>query len=212
MHKERSHTQEKPVSSTLASIGLRLSDWFERWFPDAFALALAAVAVVFAAALATGSSFVQTAQWFGAGFWDLVTFTMQMSMIVVTGYAVATSPPIYAVIRKLAAFPTQREERGCLCRPVLDAGLAGVLELQPDLQRPARARSRASRAWRGLSCDRRCRVSRRRKRLGARSVVVGCAHHGLARVAPGCDRTHQRRDPARARHSGCGRACSSRPR
>jgi short-chain fatty acids transporter len=106
MHKERSHTQEKPVSSILAGIGLRVSDWFERWFPDAFALALAAVAVVFAAALATGSSFVQTAQWFGAGFWDLVTFTMQMSMIVVTGYAVATSPPIYAVIRKLAAFPT----------------------------------------------------------------------------------------------------------
>src|SRR5262247_1639662 len=113
MHKERSHTQEspprsevKPVSSTLASLGLRLSDWFERWFPDAFALALAAVAVVFVAALATGSSFVQTAQWFGAGFWDLVTFTMQMSMIVVTGYAVATSPPVYGVIRKLAAIPS----------------------------------------------------------------------------------------------------------
>ena len=106
MHKERSHTPEIPVSSTLASVGLRLSDWFERWFPDAFALALAAVAVVFVAALATGSSFVQTAQWFGAGFWDLVTFTMQMSMIVVTGYAVATSPPVYGVIRKLAAIPS----------------------------------------------------------------------------------------------------------
>ena len=106
MHKERSHTPEIPVSSTLASVGLRLSDWFERWFPDAFALALAAVAVVFVAALATGSSFVQTAQWFGAGFWDLVTFTMQMSMIVVTGYAVATSPPVYGVIRRLAAIPS----------------------------------------------------------------------------------------------------------
>ena len=97
--------QEKPVRTTLAGIGLRLSDWFERWFPDAFALALAAVAVVFAAAVAAGSSLVQTAQWFGAGFWDLVAFTMQMSMIVITGYAVATSPPVYAVIRKLAAFP-----------------------------------------------------------------------------------------------------------
>ena len=106
MHKERSHIPEIPVSSTLASVGLRLSDWFERWFPDAFALALAAVAVVFVAALATGSSFVQTAQWFGAGFWDLVTFTMQMSMIVVTGYAVATSPPVYGVIRRLAAIPS----------------------------------------------------------------------------------------------------------
>src|SRR5512145_59743 len=96
---------DTPVRSTLAALGLRLSDWFERWFPDAFALALAAVVIVFLASLATGSGVVQTAQWFGAGFWDLVAFTMQMSMIIVTGYAVASSPPVYAVIRKLAAIP-----------------------------------------------------------------------------------------------------------
>jgi short-chain fatty acids transporter len=93
-------------TSALAAIGLRLSDWFERWFPDAFALALIAVAIVFAASLFAGSSVLDTAQRFGAGFWDLVTFTMQMSMIVVTGYAVASSPPVYAVIRKLATLPT----------------------------------------------------------------------------------------------------------
>ena len=97
--------QEKPVHSTLATVGLRLSDWFERWFPDAFALALAAAAVVAVATMATGNSMAQTAQWFGAGFWDLVAFTMQMSMIVVTGYAVATSPPVYRVIRALATVP-----------------------------------------------------------------------------------------------------------
>ena len=39
-----------PVSAGLASFGLRLSNWFERWFPDAFALALTAVVIVFAAA------------------------------------------------------------------------------------------------------------------------------------------------------------------
>jgi short-chain fatty acids transporter len=93
-------------TSLLASIGLKLSDWFERWFPDAFALALIAVAIVFAASLLAGSSVLDTAQRFGAGFWDLVAFTMQMSMIVVTGYAVATSPPVYAVIRRLAMLPT----------------------------------------------------------------------------------------------------------
>jgi short-chain fatty acids transporter len=96
---------DTPVRSTLAALGLRLSDWFERWFPDAFALALAAVVIVFFASLATGSGVVQTAQWFGAGFWDLVAFTMQMSMIILTGYAVASSPPVYAVIRRLAAIP-----------------------------------------------------------------------------------------------------------
>src|SRR5687767_8988483 len=94
-----------PAESGLARIGLRLSDWFERWFPDAFALALTAVAIVFVATLATGASPVQSAQWFGSGFWDLVAFTMQMSMIIVTGYAVATSAPVYAVIRWMAEMP-----------------------------------------------------------------------------------------------------------
>ena len=33
----------QPVDNTaLARVGLKLSDWFEKWFPDAFALALAA--------------------------------------------------------------------------------------------------------------------------------------------------------------------------
>ena len=51
-----SPTAEKAPSTRLASLGLRLSDWFERWFPDAFALALSAVAIVFLATLATGST------------------------------------------------------------------------------------------------------------------------------------------------------------
>jgi short-chain fatty acids transporter len=97
--------QQKPVGSGLAAIGLRLSAWFERWFPDAFALALVAVILVYIGCIAIGSSPVQAAQWFGAGFWDLVAFTMQMTMIIVTGYAVATAPPVYAVIRRMAAIP-----------------------------------------------------------------------------------------------------------
>ena len=96
---------QSPESTALARIGLRLSDWFEKWFPDAFVLALAAVAIVFVASLAVGSSVLDTAQRFGTGFWGLVTFTMQMSMIVVTGYAVATAPPVYRVVRLLAAVP-----------------------------------------------------------------------------------------------------------
>jgi short-chain fatty acids transporter len=122
----------------LASIGLRLSDWFEKWFPDAFVLALAAVTVVFVATALTvvgqspavsvravGSAVLDTAQWFGAGFWDLVTFTMQMSMIVVTGYAVATSPPIFAVIRRLAAVP--RTGRGAAAYVGLFSMLASLV-------------------------------------------------------------------------------------
>ena len=191
--------QRNPAdNSMLAAIGLRLSDWFENWFPDAFALALAAVAIVFVACLLAGSSVLDTAQRFGAGFWDLVAFTMQMSMIVVTGYAVATSPPVYAVIRKLATLPTTGRGAAAYVGPVLDARVARVVELQPDLQRVARARGRASRARRRLSRDRRGRVSRRRQRLGARAVVVGRADHGGTGVVAGRDREHQRRDSAGA--------------
>ena len=72
---------QPPDSIALARVGLRLSDWFEKWFPDAFVLALSVVAIVFIASLAAGSSVPDAAQWFGTGFWGLVTFTMQMSMI-----------------------------------------------------------------------------------------------------------------------------------
>jgi short-chain fatty acids transporter len=118
--------QHPPVAdSMLARIGLRLSDWFEKWFPDAFALALAAVGIVFVACLFAGSSVLETAQRFGAGFWDLVAFTIQMSMIVITGYAVATSPPVYAVIRRLAAVP--RTGRGAAAYVGLFSMLASLV-------------------------------------------------------------------------------------
>jgi short-chain fatty acids transporter len=89
----------------LARFGLKLSEWFEDWFPDAFALALVAVAVVAGASVALGNSPIQTAQWFGAGYWDLVAFTMQVTMLIVSGYALASAPPVHAVIRKLACIP-----------------------------------------------------------------------------------------------------------
>jgi short-chain fatty acids transporter len=108
---------QSPESTALARVGLRLSDWFEKWFPDAFVLALSVVAIVFVASvfvsIAGGDELVadavggvlDSAQWFGTGFWGLVTFTMQMSLIVVTGYAVATAPPVYRVVRLLASVP-----------------------------------------------------------------------------------------------------------
>ena len=97
---------ETSAGSWLAALGLQLSAWFERWFPDAFALALVAVVIVFSASVAIGNSPAETAQWFGAGFWDLVAFTMQMTLIIITGYVVATASPVYRVIRRMADIPT----------------------------------------------------------------------------------------------------------
>lgn len=97
--------RQTPSRSVLADAGITLSEWFEAWFPDAFVLALSAAAVVYFACLAGGASPIQAAEWFGAGFWDLIKFTMQMAMVIVTGYAVATSPPVYALIVRLSKIP-----------------------------------------------------------------------------------------------------------
>jgi short-chain fatty acids transporter len=46
---------------------------------------------------------VSVAKSFGEGFWSLITFTMQMAMVVISGYVVATSPPAAKLIDGLAA-------------------------------------------------------------------------------------------------------------
>ncbi len=84
---------------------MALADWSQRWFPDAFVFALVAVAVVFAAGLAVGTAPRDLVKYFGDGFWSLIPFTMQMAVIIIGSYVVAASPPVHALIRRLAAIP-----------------------------------------------------------------------------------------------------------
>ncbi|AFU02211.1 short-chain fatty acid transporter [Nocardia brasiliensis] len=89
----------------LARIAQSLAKWTERWFPDAYVVALAGVFIVAVAAFANGSSPQTVVTAFGDGFWDLTAFTLQMAMVVLTGYVVATSPPVARLIERLAAVP-----------------------------------------------------------------------------------------------------------
>ena len=90
----------------VARLALALTDWTERWIPDAFIFALAATALVIgAAAIATASSIPQIVDAWGRGFWDLIPFTLQMSLIIITGHVLATSPPMAKVIRVIASWP-----------------------------------------------------------------------------------------------------------
>jgi short-chain fatty acids transporter len=91
--------------SLLARAGMRIADGCERWFPDAFVFALAAVLIVFAGGLAIGESPTKLVGEFGNGFWVLVPFTMQMALVIVGGFVVASSPPIARLISLLAAVP-----------------------------------------------------------------------------------------------------------
>jgi short-chain fatty acids transporter len=96
----------------LARLGLRFTNWAERWFPDAYVFVALAVAVVAAGALINGASAAAVATAFGDGFWSLIPFTMQAAMVVISGYIVACSPPAAKLIDALAGLP--RSGRGAI--------------------------------------------------------------------------------------------------
>jgi len=95
-----------PAAAPLARAGMLIADACERWFPDAFVFALAAVLFVFVAGLALGEKPLRLVAEFGGGFWTLVPFTMQMALVIIGGFVVASSPPLERLIRRLARLPT----------------------------------------------------------------------------------------------------------
>ncbi|MEO7135167.1 MAG: TIGR00366 family protein [Vicinamibacterales bacterium] len=91
----------------VARAALRLTAWTERWIPDAFVFALLATLFVFIAAIIwTPSSPLQVIDAWGNGFWDLIAFTLQMSLIIITGHVLATSAPMARAIRGIASWPS----------------------------------------------------------------------------------------------------------
>ncbi|MBS3681941.1 short-chain fatty acid transporter [Ornithinibacillus massiliensis] len=82
-----------------------------RYLPDAFLFAIILTFVVFILGMIfTGSSPVNMVKYWGGGFWGLLEFAMQMSLIVVTGYILANSPIVKKIlgrISKLANSPGQ---------------------------------------------------------------------------------------------------------
>eukprot|EP00665_Eupelagonemidae_sp_cell47_P006128 gene6128-biopygen13494 len=48
--------------------------------------------------LVEGASFIQTATYWGESFWNLLAFSMQMTVILLAGYLLAKSPPVNAAL------------------------------------------------------------------------------------------------------------------
>ncbi|GAB2682039.1 short-chain fatty acid transporter [Kribbella swartbergensis] len=101
----------------LARTALRFTAFTEKWLPDAFGFVLVGTFVVLVFGLVTGEpllkrpddpaatkGFGMVDAW-GIGFWSLITFTLQMAMIIIGGYAVATSRPVTRLIARLARVP-----------------------------------------------------------------------------------------------------------
>lgn len=77
----------------------------QRYLPDAFLFAIILTFIVYLiGVLFTDSGPVQMVEHWGTGFWDLLAFTMQMSLVVVTGYILASTPFVKKLLTKLSKF------------------------------------------------------------------------------------------------------------
>ena len=94
-----------PREGALARMGLAFASWSTRWFPDPLVFCLLAVVVVFVLAVATGENPAKVAIEGGKSFWSLSTFTVQMAMVVIGGYVVATAGPVRRLIEALSTVP-----------------------------------------------------------------------------------------------------------
>lgn len=93
-------------AGVLARAALALTSWTERWVPDAFIFALGATFIIVIAGLtATPSTLGQVVDAWGRGFWELIPFTLQMALIIITGHVLATSRPMGWFIRTVAGWP-----------------------------------------------------------------------------------------------------------
>lgn len=92
---------ERPGDGLVARLALRFTDFTERWLPDAFVFALIATSITFAAGLGVSPPGDVVDAW-GRGFWELLRFTMQMVLILVLGYVVASARPVHRLIVRLA--------------------------------------------------------------------------------------------------------------
>ncbi|MTI17740.1 short-chain fatty acid transporter [Rhodobacteraceae bacterium RKSG542] len=87
-------------------------DWFIRWVPDSFFFCMALTIIVAILAVAftdmplwSPSEQVNLVNSWTGKFWNLLAFTMQMTVLLVAGTAVAASPPAKRLLSWIASQP-----------------------------------------------------------------------------------------------------------
>lgn len=121
----------------ISRLGLAISRVFHKTCPDPFVIAIGLTVITFILALTFGEyppgdqgfrDRIETlldAWRSDSGIWKLLTFGMQMCLILVTGHALAATRPVRALIRKLADRPRSGASAAvlvCVC-----ACLAGLI-------------------------------------------------------------------------------------
>src|SRR5690554_3675908 len=75
----------------------------ERYLPDPFIFVLLLTLVAAAAAIGVERQTpLAVMRMWGDGFWGLLTFSMQMLLVLVTGFMLASSPPVKRLLQRIA--------------------------------------------------------------------------------------------------------------
>lgn len=91
----------------LEKLSSALTRWCVRFIPDGYVIAAILSAIVLAAAaLISDQPALSIVTAWGDGFWGFIPFTLQMAMVVLTGFIVADAPIVRRGIDRLAALPT----------------------------------------------------------------------------------------------------------
>ena len=81
--------------------------WSARWVPNSFVIACLLTLVVFVLVVTVaGRNPIAAQGYWVKGFWELLELTMQLSLIVLTGYVVAVSPAVSRLLELIAGLAT----------------------------------------------------------------------------------------------------------
>lgn len=101
-------TTQLPTKTPKQRTGIleRTADFFTkmmaRWLPDPLVIAVLLTILVLAMAIGfQGSGPLEAIDYWGNGFWDLLSFSMQMTVVLLTGYILARTPIVDALLDRL---------------------------------------------------------------------------------------------------------------
>ncbi|MBQ3123378.1 MAG: short-chain fatty acid transporter [Firmicutes bacterium] len=94
------------MRNALRKISNGLNLGMDKVLPDAIVLAFILTFITFVMGIIlTDSSPLDMIVYWGSGFWGFLSFSMQMAMIIATGYIVAEAPPVKRGLVKLCKIP-----------------------------------------------------------------------------------------------------------
>jgi short-chain fatty acids transporter len=95
----------KPRRSVFGYITSAFDTLVQRYLPDPFVIVMMLTIAVFASGLIfTDAGPVALTKYWGEGFWNLLKFAMQMMLVLVTGYVLASTPVFKRLLGKIARY------------------------------------------------------------------------------------------------------------